>query len=65
VSVIDYNTDISIKYGELSHYLQWCETNCKGKWSITIKEPAGSDPGSYNFSFENELDYMTFIIWKI
>lgn len=64
MQVIDYSTEISIKYGELSHFIQWCTNNCTGKWSVKILEEAGNMPGSYNFIFEKEIDYMTFIVWK-
>ena len=64
MQVLDYSTQVSIKYGDLNHYLQWCQNYCKGKWSVNILEEAGNEPGSYNFHFDNEVDYMTFIVWK-
>jgi hypothetical protein len=59
-----YQTDLKIKYGELKNILHWCEKNCAGDWGYSIIDQAGHSPGKYNFKFDLEKDYVTFLIWK-
>ena len=60
----DFYTELSIKYGELNHYIEWCRDNCTDKWSINILTEAGNQPGNYLFKFKNSTYYTTFILWK-
>jgi hypothetical protein len=58
-----YNTKIKIGFGELKPMISWCDNNCKD-WGYAIIESAGQDAGTYQFFFENEKDYINFILWK-
>jgi hypothetical protein len=58
-----YNTNIKIGFGELKPMISWCDNNCKD-WGYAIIESAGQDAGTYQFFFENEKDYINFILWK-
>ena len=59
-----YKTEISIKFGELTKIVNWCESQCSSEWGYDTKDYAGSDPGKYMFYFGNEADYINFILWK-
>lgn len=59
-----YKTDISIEFGGLSPMVSWCQTNCNGDWSYKVIEYAGKEDGQYQFNFENQKDYVNFILWK-
>lgn len=61
---VDLVAEISIKYGELKSYIDWCKQNCYGDWNVRILSEAGNNPGNYQFSFSNERDYTTFLVWK-
>jgi hypothetical protein len=63
VTVMEYNTNIKIGFGELKPIIDWCDRNCK-KWGYAITESAGRDAGIYQFFFETETDYINFILWK-
>lgn len=59
-----FKTDIDIQFGGLSSMVGWCQTNCGGDWSYKVIDYAGIDPGKYQFNFENQKDYINFVIWK-
>jgi hypothetical protein len=55
---------INLNFGELKHVLSWCEKNCTGQFQY-MEDPNGD--GFYNswiFFFENERDYVAFMLWK-
>lgn len=58
-----YNTNIKIGFGELKLMIDWCDTNCK-EWGYSVIESAGRDAGTYQFFFDEERDYINFILWK-
>jgi hypothetical protein len=60
----EFVTTVSIKYGELSNYIDWCTSNCNDTWSVKIVNEAGYQPGEYMFKFNNSNDYTTFLVWK-
>ena len=59
-----FKTDIDIQFGGLSEMVGWCQTNCDGDWSYRVIEYAGKEAGSYQFNFENKIDYVNFVLWK-
>lgn len=59
-----YQTDVDIKYGQLSNMLDWCTDNCTDEWGYTVIDSAGEQPGIYSFKFMSEKDYVTFLVWK-
>lgn len=63
MQVSGYKTRLKLKYGELTQYLDWCERNCIGKFRY-MEDPFGSMYDSWVFLFEDERDYITFLVWK-
>ena len=59
-----HSCDIAIPYGELQPVIEWCQNNCKYNWQYKILNEAGSSPGFYQFIFDNEVDYINFLLWK-
>jgi hypothetical protein len=59
-----YETTISLPYGQLKPILEWCQNYCENYWNFDIINTAGEQSGSYSFKFESERDYMTFLVWK-
>jgi hypothetical protein len=59
-----YKTEIDIKFGQLAPIMHWCQTQCTNDWGYTIVDSAGFHPGKYEFYFEDEKDYVNFILWK-
>jgi len=57
-------TMIEINYGDLEAMLSWCKVNCNCDWNCYIYREAGSEPGLYKFTFTDERDYSTFLLWK-
>lgn len=60
-----FKTSISIPYGELKNVISWCQNNCQSDWRF--QESLNSiDAFSlhYDFFFEDEKDYVAFVIWK-
>lgn len=55
---------VEIPYGDLDAMLAWCKINMRGKWDCVIYREAGSQPGCYGFTFSDERDYSTFLLWK-
>ena len=55
---------IEIPYGDLDAMLAWCKVNMRNKWDCVIYREAGSQPGRYGFTFSDERDYSTFLLWK-
>lgn len=64
VNTYDYSTEIGCHYGELSPIIKWCEKNCKGEWTVSFDNNWASNGNLYTFEFNNEIDYVNFIIWK-
>lgn len=59
-----YRCDIAIPYGELQPIIEWCQHNCNYNWHYKVLNEAGSAPGFYQFVFDNEVDYVNFLLWK-
>ena len=62
--MLDFQTEISISYGNLTPMLNWCESNCADHWSFNILEDAGNEEGKYKFFFQSQTDYINFLVWK-
>jgi hypothetical protein len=61
----NYKIEIPVNYGKLSSILGWCKDNCKeNEWAYQVTESAGRDAGLYEFYFQDERDYVNFILWK-
>lgn len=60
----NYDTEIDIKFGDLSPLIAWCQHNCQGDWRYEVILGAGEKAGHYRFSFYNETDLVNFILWK-
>lgn len=56
--------DINIKFGELGEIIRWCQHNTSDDWWYEMGDPAGAYPGNYRFYFDNEKDYVNFLLWK-
>jgi len=54
---------INLLFGELQPMLNWCEKNCVGNWQY-MEDPNGDMYNSWIFFFENERDYVAFMLWK-
>ena len=59
-----YNAKLDIPYGQLATIIQWCEDNCQSDWKYNVIDYGGKDPGSYEFLFNDEKDYVKFLLWK-
>ena len=60
-------SDITIEYGKLQTILDWCEIHCNGKFEFDVSKlnQHNSDQPSWTFSFEDEKDYLLFVLtWK-
>lgn len=56
---------------EVSHHPQvepiilWCKQNLDDTWRWQIVETSGNSPGRYIFYFNNEKNYLAFLLrWK-
>ena len=55
---------IDLKFGDLGDIVRWCQFNTSGDWRYEIEDTAGIKPGSYKFYFDDEKDYINFMLWK-
>jgi hypothetical protein len=53
-----------LKFGELGPIVRWCQEYCVGMWGYDVVDPAGYTEGRYQFIFDNEADYINFVLWK-
>jgi hypothetical protein len=60
----EYTTDMRLKFGELGPIVRWCQDYCVGMWGYDVVDPAGYTEGRYQFIFDNEADYINFVLWK-
>lgn len=63
-NILDYDTVIQLKFGELGDLLQWCNDNCNGDWTLRVESPAGLEPGTYSVCFAEQQDLTTFLMWR-
>lgn len=58
-----FKSRISIPYGLLNETVSWCDRNCIGDWRY-MEDPNGEMYDSWVFFFEDERDYVAFLMWK-
>lgn len=61
---VDFRCDIAIPYGQLQQMIEWCQNNTQFNWRYKVLNEAGSAPGFYEFIFDDETDYVNFMLWK-
>lgn len=44
--------------------IQWCTDYCQSNWKYQVLDYGGKDPGNYEFIFDDERDYVQFLMWK-
>lgn len=59
-----YRAQVGIPYGHLSEMIQWCTDYCQSNWKYQVLDYGGKDPGNYEFIFDDERDYVQFLMWK-
>lgn len=62
-----FKTTISIPWGELKNVISWCQNNCQSDWRFHETYNTNDNYNlslNYDFFFEDERDYVTFLIWK-
>jgi hypothetical protein len=67
VNLYPYTTIIEQEWGELDNVLNWVKESLTGDYRWCIYEPStfNCHPGKYQFYFDNEQDYMLFLLkWK-
>jgi len=64
LQTINHKVNIEIDFGQLSNIIDWCEKHCIGNWAFTPKAYGGEEAGNYDFFFEDNKDYINFLLWK-
>lgn len=63
-----FKTTISIPWGELKNVISWCQNNCESDWRFHENSYNTTNDFKYSltyeFFFEDERDYVAFLIWK-
>lgn len=59
-----YKVEIGIPYGKLNDVITWCVNNIDNDWKYSVVDYGGKDPGHYEFLFNNEKDYVKFLMWN-
>jgi hypothetical protein len=54
---------LELSFGQLKPILNWCEKNCIGEWQY-MEDPHGDMYNSWIFFFEQERDYVAFVLWN-
>lgn len=58
-----YKASIKIPFGKLQQMLEWVDKNCVGEVKY-MEDPNEEVYNSWVFFFENERDYVAFLMWK-
>jgi len=58
-----FKIKIKLPYGELQPILEWCDRNCASEWNY-MEDPNADMYSGWIFFFENERDYVAFMLWK-
>lgn len=64
ISTTAFSTQIVVDFGHLGDIIHWCQNNCECNWKYDIINMGGKEPGIYEFVFEDEKDYVKFLMWK-
>lgn len=61
-----YSAITDQEWGHLDNVLTWVNMTLTGDYRWRIYDPSGpNNPGKYQFYFDNEQDYMLFLLkWK-
>jgi hypothetical protein len=69
---LTYKSTIAIPFGKLQQIIDWCNRNCSKEWAYT--DASGlpewlqdihkyiESPAEYTFMFEDEKDYVAFVL---
>jgi hypothetical protein len=63
-NIIPYKTEVDVEFGSLKEIVQWCQYNCERDWHYDMINIPGTSPGRYEFQFDDEKDFVKFIMWK-
>ena len=58
-----YKIKLTMPWGNLKDIVEWCDRNCSGDYRY-MEDPNGNMYNSWVFFFENERDYVAFMLWK-
>lgn len=62
INITQFETTLHVPWGKLQYVIEWCTDNCQHDWHFGVVEEAGANQGKYKFMFENEKDYITFLL---
>lgn len=63
--ILPYKVNIDLPFGKLRPVVEWCTTNCMQNWAFDISDDIGEKQmSSYDFRFESEKDYITFLVYQ-
>jgi 3-dehydroquinate dehydratase len=57
-----YNTTVYIPFGDLSSVIKWCQHNVQSDWTYSVLNEVSKAPGVYEFHFDDEKDYIAFLL---
>ena len=64
-----YNTTVDLPYGHLAKVIEWCQNNISNDWTYSVTNSVGRTPGipnyaagQYEFHFDDEKDYVAFLL---
>ena len=59
----DHAQEIVKPFGVIEHVLNWCKVELRGEWRWQLLEMSSDiKPGRYCFFFDDERDYLAFLM---
>jgi hypothetical protein len=59
----DHAHEIVKPFGVIEHVLNWCKVELRGEWRWQLLEMSSDiKPGRYIFYFDDERDYLAFLM---
>jgi hypothetical protein len=59
----DHAHEIVKPFGVIEHVLNWCKVELRGEWRWQLLEMSSDiKPGRYCFFFDDERDYLAFLM---
>jgi hypothetical protein len=59
----DHAQEIVKPFGVIEHVLNWCKIELRGEWRWQLLEMSSDiKPGRYCFFFDDERDYLAFLM---
>jgi hypothetical protein len=59
----DHAQEIVKPFGVIEHVLNWCKIELRGQWRWQLLEMSSDiKPGRYCFFFDDERDYLAFVM---